>query len=100
MANPSTHCTSRNPGSSGKEHAILCHRWQNSRDFARINFGESIMTSYTNATRLAVACLAFSLSASGAANSAVADAAMKGDKTALRLLIQKKADVNAPQADG
>src|SRR6266513_2756753 len=32
--------------------------------------------------------------------SAVADAAMKGDKAALRALLQQKADVNAPQVDG
>src|SRR5205823_9105180 len=30
----------------------------------------------------------------------VADAAMKGDKAALRTLVQQKADVNAPQVDG
>ena len=36
----------------------------------------------------------------GAAGSDVADAVMNGDLAALRALIQKKADVNAPQADG
>jgi ankyrin repeat protein len=35
-----------------------------------------------------------------AGRSDVADAAMKGDKAAVRTLIQQKADVNAPQADG
>ena len=35
-----------------------------------------------------------------AAGSDVADAVMRSDMTALRALIQKKADVNAPQADG
>ncbi|MCU1337299.1 MAG: ankyrin repeat protein [Bryobacterales bacterium] len=35
-----------------------------------------------------------------AANSPVADAAMKGDKAAVQTLIQQKADVNVPQADG
>jgi len=35
-----------------------------------------------------------------AANSPVADAAMKGDKAAVQALIQQKADVNVPQADG
>ena len=35
-----------------------------------------------------------------AGRSEVADAAMKGDKAAVRALIQKKADVNAPQVDG
>ena len=38
--------------------------------------------------------------ASGAANSPVADAAMRGDKAALRSLLEQNADVNAPQADG
>jgi ankyrin repeat protein len=36
----------------------------------------------------------------GAANSPVADAAMKSDLAAVRALISKKADVNAPQVDG
>ena len=36
----------------------------------------------------------------GAGKSDVADAAMKGDKAALRALLQQKADVNAPQVDG
>jgi ankyrin repeat protein len=36
----------------------------------------------------------------GAGRSDVADAAMKGDKAAIRTLIQQKADVNAPQVDG
>jgi uncharacterized protein len=35
-----------------------------------------------------------------AASSEVADAAMKGNKDALRTLLQRKADVNAPQVDG
>src|SRR5215510_14843427 len=36
----------------------------------------------------------------GAGRADIADAAMKGDKTTLRSLIQQKADVNAPQVDG
>src|SRR5262245_50905543 len=36
----------------------------------------------------------------GAGRSDVADAAMKGDKAALRTLIAQKFDVNAPQVDG
>src|SRR5213594_1504381 len=36
----------------------------------------------------------------GAGRSDIADAAMKGDKAAIRSLIQQKADVNAPQMDG
>ena len=35
-----------------------------------------------------------------AADSPVADAAMKSDHAAVRALLQKKADVNAPQIDG
>src|SRR5579885_1455379 len=38
--------------------------------------------------------------ASGAGNSAVADAAMRGDRPAVEALLRQKADVNAPQADG
>ena len=44
--------------------------------------------------------LALYLTALGAAGSPVADAAMKGDKAALRTLLQHKADVNLAQADG
>jgi ankyrin repeat protein len=36
----------------------------------------------------------------GAASSEVADAASRGDKAALQKLVQQRADVNAPQADG
>jgi ankyrin repeat protein len=36
----------------------------------------------------------------GAAGSALADAAMKGNREAVRALLQRNADVNAPQADG
>ena len=35
-----------------------------------------------------------------AEQSDIADAAMKGDKGALRILLQQNADVNAPQIDG
>ena len=44
--------------------------------------------------------LVLSLSAFGAVGSPVADAAMKGDKVAVRSLLQQKADVNGSQADG
>ena len=44
--------------------------------------------------------LALSASPLGAAGSSVADAAMNRDKAAVRSLLLKKADVNAPQADG
>ena len=40
------------------------------------------------------------LSVAAAGKSDVADAAMRGDKAAVRKLIVSKADVNAPQADG
>jgi ankyrin repeat protein len=36
----------------------------------------------------------------GAGKSDVADAAMKGDRAAVRMLLAQKADVNAPQVDG
>lgn len=41
-----------------------------------------------------------SAAAMAAGRSDVADAAMRGDKAAIRTLIQQKADVNAPQPDG
>jgi len=46
------------------------------------------------------AVLLASVAAFGAASSPVADAAMKHDEVGVRALIQQKADVNAPQADG
>jgi ankyrin len=39
-------------------------------------------------------------SIASAATSALADAAMKGDKSAVRTLLQRNADVNTPQVDG
>jgi ankyrin repeat protein len=57
-------------------------------------------------TRCSVACLSVLLFVFitnltlGAGRSEVADAAMKGDKAALKTLIQQKADVNATQVDG
>jgi uncharacterized protein len=53
--------------------------------------------------RLIGICISFALSCFpvfGSGRSAVADAAMNGDKAALHTLIQQRADVNAPQADG
>ena len=51
--------------------------------------------------RLAVAITLFMAGRLCAAGrSEVADAAMHGDKSALRTLLQQKVDVNAPQADG
>ena len=46
------------------------------------------------------ACLLLASTGLGAATSDVADAAMSGDAAAVRQLLTKKADVNAPQADG
>jgi ankyrin repeat protein len=47
---------------------------------------------------LALVCMAGA--ASAASKSPVADAASKGDRAAVRTLIQQKADVNEPQVDG
>src|SRR6266850_214963 len=49
-----------------------------------------------------ISCMLAWLSAvnAGAAGSALADAAMKGNRKAVRALLQRNADVNAPQADG
>ncbi len=46
------------------------------------------------------AVLALPLSALGAAASPMADAAMRDDIAGVQVLLQQKADVNAPQADG
>jgi ankyrin repeat protein len=53
-------------------------------------------------SRIEICAIALWLSSAvfGAPNSPVADAAMKGDKTTVRKLVQQKADVNAPQTDG
>jgi hypothetical protein len=49
-------------------------------------------------------CVAVSFAAVGvllgAASSDVADATMKGNKETVRALLQRKANVNAPQSDG
>jgi len=52
------------------------------------------------AMAICAAGLGLCLTAYTAENSAVADAAMKGDKAAVQALIQRKADVNTPQTDG
>src|SRR5215472_4019919 len=49
---------------------------------------------------IAVGCIALHAAAFAATNSPVADAAMKGDKTAVQALLEQKADVNAAQPDG
>ena len=46
------------------------------------------------------AALVFSSATFGAADSPIADAAMKRDRDAVHSLIDQKADVNAAQADG
>ncbi|MEP7309415.1 MAG: ankyrin repeat domain-containing protein [Acidobacteriota bacterium] len=57
-----------------------------------------------NRHRISVVVAAVVLSVSGlmsaAGRSEVADAVMKGDRAALAALLQRKADVNAPQTDG
>src|SRR5258705_6288029 len=59
------------------------------------------MRRYAIHSVLAAALVALvSASAAAAVKSQVADAAMKGDKAALRSLVAQKADVNAPQVDG
>jgi uncharacterized protein len=47
-----------------------------------------------------IATLLAASASAGAATSEVADAAMKGSREAVRALLLKKADVNAPQIDG
>lgn len=51
---------------------------------------------------VSVTALVIGISAlmSAAGPSEIADAVMKGDRTALRALLQRKADVNAPRVDG
>jgi len=47
-----------------------------------------------------IAFVSFVASGAAAGKSDVADAAMRGDKAAVRTLVADRADVNAPQADG
>ena len=49
---------------------------------------------------LGVVCLALLVSGLGPADSPVADAAMEGDREAVRSLVKQGGDVNAPQGDG
>jgi len=51
-------------------------------------------------TRLVVGFLLFGVTAAAAATSEVADAAMRGDREAVRTALARKADVNAAQTDG
>jgi ankyrin repeat protein len=50
--------------------------------------------------RYGIAALVLCLNAFGAEPSPVADAAMNGDRTTVRSLLDRKADINAPQTDG
>ena len=50
-------------------------------------------------TAIAIGLL-LALALSAAVSSEVADAAMRGDKSAVRALLERKVDVNAPQVDG
>jgi len=54
----------------------------------------------TRITSICAGTLVFAFLALGASMSPVADAAMTGDASAVRALIQQKAEVNAAQADG
>src|SRR4051794_5909780 len=54
----------------------------------------------TNSLWLAVVCLASWGNPSPAKDSSVADAAEKGDRSAIHSLLKKKTDLNAPQVDG
>src|SRR4029453_12786935 len=51
-------------------------------------------------TSFCVLCLLAGVALAHAATSDVADAAMQGNREALRAAIARKADVNAPQVDG
>lgn len=58
------------------------------------------MRNWKTRHSILLACTFLVAPAFGAVSSPVADAAMSGDNAALRALLAKKADVNAPQADG
>jgi ankyrin repeat protein len=54
----------------------------------------------TSVVQTSVLLFLFSVTSFATDRSEVADAVMKGDGSTLRTLLQKRADVNAPQADG
>jgi len=62
----------------------------------------NLQLDFTSVPRVLGWCLVVWLSVVnvGAAGSELADAAMKGNREAVRSLLQRNADVNAPQADG
>src|SRR5207244_7840548 len=70
----------------------LCIRWDAGTPEAMIR---RIFIPY-----VAVALLLNSTFHFAAGRSELADAVMNGDKTAVRVLLQRKADVNATQVDG
>jgi len=57
-------------------------------------------SSSATSSMSALFALAFCALTANAANSPVADAAMRGDKAAVQALLRQKSDVNAPQPDG
>jgi ankyrin repeat protein len=60
----------------------------------------SLKGAHINMKLVLACCMAVLVPAGAFAASDVADAAMKGNKEAVRSLLLKKADVNAPQVDG
>src|SRR5216110_697047 len=68
----------------------------------RTGAGSSAMFTSRVVTLLTVTAIVVGAGTVGraAGKTDVADAVMKGDKVALRTLLQQKADVNAPQIDG
>ncbi|HET6197343.1 MAG TPA: ankyrin repeat domain-containing protein, partial [Acetobacteraceae bacterium] len=54
----------------------------------------------TRSAPLTVVALLLTCSSAYAAGAAVADAAMRGDRGAIRAALARKADVNEPQVDG
>src|SRR5690348_1760168 len=66
-----------------------------------VSYGRNhLMIHLNKLAALGVGCLALWVTGSATVSSPVADAAMTGDRTALKSLLTRKVDVNAPQADG
>src|SRR5262245_35096637 len=64
------------------------------------NIWQKEPTMFTQRVLWCCAAMLLPAAAFGASSSDIADAAMKENKQAVRSLLQKKADVNAPQVDG